>query len=56
MKFDKRLEKLEAIAPDREYPTYGELLKLEATAGTKENKEFLNLYNENRYDESEQST
>jgi len=50
---EKRLEKLEAVRPNKEYPTYGELLKLEATPGTKENKEFLNLYNENRYDESE---
>ena len=54
MNIDKRLDKLEAVTPDKNYLSYGELLKAESTPGTKENKEFLNLYNENRYDEPEQ--
>ena len=49
---EKRLDKLEAVTPDKKYPTYGELLKLQATPGTKENKDFLSLYDENRYNES----
>lgn len=53
--FDKRLSKLESVKPDKEYFSYGELLKLEATPGTKERKEFLQLYNENR-NELQQTT
>lgn len=53
MNIEKRLDKLEAITPDKNYLSYGELLKAENTPGTKENKEFLNLYNENRYEHSE---
>ena len=49
---DKRLNKLEAVTPEKEYPSYGELLKRESTPGTEENKAFLNLYNENRYENS----
>lgn len=50
---EKRISKLEAITPDKDLLSYGELLKRESTPGTKERKEFLNLYNENRYGESE---
>ncbi|SMO84171.1 hypothetical protein [Gracilimonas mengyeensis] len=48
---DKRLNKLEALTPEKEYPSYGELLKRESTPGTEENEEFMNLYNENKYED-----
>lgn len=51
----RRLDLLEALTPDRKYPSLSEYLELERTEGTKENTEFSNLYNENRYENAEKS-
>lgn len=53
MNLDKRLSKLEAVTPDKNYLSYGELLEAERTNGTTENKDFLNLYNPDRYESTQ---
>ena len=47
---EKRISKLEIATPDKDVLSYGELLKRESTPGTKERKEFLKLYDEQRHE------
>lgn len=59
MKLDKRLEKLEALNPDPRWPAVRtnlrDLMRDEGTPGTPEHEAFNNLYNPDRYENTEKS-